>query len=186
MVTWQRSQNLHYTKGRFTLMVITGTTMFYLQVKPLQLNWRSSTRSKVKSTYAPFPNKLYGRDLTVCQVTRVASKWLPAEIPRSCHYNDVIMSAMASQITSLTSVYSTVYSGIKAPRHCLSEGNSPLTGEFPAQRASNEEDASIRWHHHVRHGFYTNPSHFTRNFVDKMIWGHTLGRQMYLPSLNYD
>ena len=27
------------------------------------------------------------------------------------HYNDVIMSAMASQITSLTSVYSTVYSG---------------------------------------------------------------------------
>ena len=30
---------------------------------------------------------------------------------RSCHYNDVIMSAMASQITSLTIVYSTVYSG---------------------------------------------------------------------------
>ena len=27
------------------------------------------------------------------------------------HYNDVIMSAMASQITSLTSVYSNVYSG---------------------------------------------------------------------------
>ena len=28
-----------------------------------------------------------------------------------CHYNDVIMSAMASQITSLTFVYSAVYSG---------------------------------------------------------------------------
>ena len=27
------------------------------------------------------------------------------------HYNDVIMSTMASQITSLTIVYSTVYSG---------------------------------------------------------------------------
>ena len=38
------------------------------------------------------------------------------------HYNDVIMGAMVSQITSLTIVYSTVYSGadqrkIKAPRH---------------------------------------------------------------------
>ena len=28
-----------------------------------------------------------------------------------CHYNDVIMSTIASQITSLTIVYSTVYSG---------------------------------------------------------------------------
>ena len=28
-----------------------------------------------------------------------------------CYYNDVIMSSMASQITSLTIVYSTVYSG---------------------------------------------------------------------------
>ena len=38
------------------------------------------------------------------------------------HYNDVIMTAMPSQITSLTIVYSTVYSAqikenIKAPRH---------------------------------------------------------------------
>ena len=28
-------------------------------------------------------------------------------------------------------------------------GNSPGTGEFPTQRASNAENASIRWHHHV-------------------------------------
>ena len=44
------------------------------------------------------------------------------------HYSDVIMGAMASQITSLTIVYSTVYSGpdqnIKAPHHW------PLCGEF--------------------------------------------------------
>ena len=45
------------------------------------------------------------------------------------HYNDVIMGAMASQITSLAIVYSTVYSGtdernIKALRHW------PLCGEF--------------------------------------------------------
>ena len=33
------------------------------------------------------------------------------------HYNDVIMDAMASQITSLTIVYSTVYSGAGQRKH---------------------------------------------------------------------
>ena len=31
----------------------------------------------------------------------------------------------------------------------LCEGNSPGTGEFPAQRASNAENTSIWWRHHV-------------------------------------
>ena len=31
----------------------------------------------------------------------------------------------------------------------LCEGNSPVTGEFPAQRASNAERVSIWWRHHV-------------------------------------
>ena len=49
------------------------------------------------------------------------------------HYNDVIMGAMASQITSLAIVYSTVYSdqikeNIKAPRHW------PLWWEFTGYR----------------------------------------------------
>ena len=30
-------------------------------------------------------------------------------------------------------------------------GNSPVTGEFPAQMASNSENVSIWWHHRVRH-----------------------------------
>ena len=34
-----------------------------------------------------------------------------------CHYDDVIMDAMASQITSLTLVYSTVYSGTDQRKH---------------------------------------------------------------------
>ena len=33
------------------------------------------------------------------------------------YYNDVIMSAMASQITSLTIVYSTIYSGVDQRKH---------------------------------------------------------------------
>ena len=54
------------------------------------------------------------------------------------------MNKMASQITSLTIVYSTVYSGkmkenIKAPRHWPLCGKFTETGEFPAQKASNAE-----------------------------------------------
>ena len=57
------------------------------------------------------------------------------------------MSAMASQITSLMIVYSTVYSGadektseIRVTGRC--EANSPVSGEFPAQRASSAENVS--------------------------------------------
>ena len=62
------------------------------------------------------------------------------------HYSDVIMSVMASQITSLTIVYSTVYSRCRSKKTSklrvtgLFAGNSPVTGEFPAQRASNAEN----------------------------------------------
>ena len=65
------------------------------------------------------------------------------------------MSSMASQITSLTIAYFTVYSrrrSKKTSKLCvtgLCEGNSPVTGEFPAQRASNAENVSIWWRHHV-------------------------------------
>ena len=31
---------------------------------------------------------------------------------------------------------------------CLCAGNSPVSGEFPAQRASKAENVSIWWHHH--------------------------------------
>ena len=34
---------------------------------------------------------------------------------------------------------------------CLCAGNSPVTGEFPAQRASNAENVSIWWRHHGQH-----------------------------------
>ena len=65
------------------------------------------------------------------------------------------MGAIASQITSLTIVYSTVYPDADQRKHQSSAslafyvGNSPGTGEFPAQMASNAENVSIWWRHHV-------------------------------------
>ena len=86
-------------------------------------------------------------------------RWGPMDHPHrwfpiAKHYNDVIMSAMASQITSLTIVYSIVYSDADQRKHQSSaslafvRGNSPVTGEFPAQRTSNAENVSVWWHHH--------------------------------------
>ena len=46
---------------------------------------------------------------------------------------------------------------------CLCEGNSLVTGEFPSQRASNAENVSIRWRHHIFleiQGQQQNQSHF--------------------------
>ena len=79
------------------------------------------------------------------------------------HYNVVIMRAMASQIISLTIVYSTVYSDANRRKHqssaslALCEGNSPVTGEFSALRASNAENVSNWWRHYgVQLAYFLN------------------------------
>ena len=63
------------------------------------------------------------------------------------------MGAIAFQITSLTIVYSTVNSEADQRKHqsslSLAFVNSPETGESPAQMASNAENVSIWWRHHV-------------------------------------
>ena len=57
------------------------------------------------------------------------------------------MTAVASQITSFTVVYSIVYSDADQRKH---QNSASLAdpGEFPAQRASNAENVSIWWRHH--------------------------------------
>ena len=66
-------------------------------------------------------------------------------------YCDVIMSVMVSQITSVVCsiVGSSAEEDIKALHHWLLWGDSPVAGEFPAQKASNMENVSIWWRHHV-------------------------------------
>ena len=63
------------------------------------------------------------------------------------------MGAIASQIPSLTIVYSTVYSGVDQRKDESSASlafvrGSTGTDEFPAQMASNAENVSIWWRHH--------------------------------------
>ena len=98
-----------------------------------------------------------------------------SEMP-SRHYCDVIMGAMAPQITSLTVVYSTVYSSpdkkktskLRVTGLCL--GNSPVTGEFPVQRVSNAENVSIWWRHHdIRKGADWTLTHQSRVTINYAI-----------------
>ena len=87
------------------------------------------------------------------------------------HYIDTIMGAMTSQITSLTIVCSTVYSRRRSKKTSklrvtgLCARNSPVTGEFPAQRTSNTETVSIWWRHH-------DLNQSTKTFIQNviMIW----------------
>ena len=112
---------------------------------------RGTHRGPVNSPHKwPVTRKMFPFDdviimNTVCRLLRfivVLFHTYPCCLPGLHHlyYNAVIMSAMASQVTSLTIFYSTVYSG-------TDERN--ITGEFPAQRASNAENVSIWWRHHV-------------------------------------
>ena len=89
------------------------------------------------------------------------------------HYNDVRISPMASQVTSLAIVCSTVFSGADQRKHQRKHQSSaslafvqgihrwPVTGEFPAQRpvtrsfgvffgVANAENVSIWWPHYGR------------------------------------
>ena len=70
------------------------------------------------------------------------------------------MTTLASQITSLTIVYSIVYSGVDKKKRQSSASLAfvrgihrdwwiPGTGEFPVQGASNAESVSIWWCHHA-------------------------------------
>ena len=60
---------------------------------------------------------------------------------------------MASKITGVSIVYQSVCSGANYRKSKLrvtglGEENSPVTGEFPAHRASYAENVNIWWSHH--------------------------------------
>ena len=86
------------------------------------------------------------------------------------------------QITSLVIVYLTGFffrhwskktSKLRVTDLC--EGKSPVTGEFPAQRANNAENVSIWWRHHVQIHWTHVPHHSRFNTLDpstfsKQVW----------------
>ena len=92
-------------------------------------------------------------ETTIAQVHWFPSNFFAVMI--GCpHYRDGKMGPMASLITDVSIVYLywTVCLGadkkIKTPRHWPLR-REPITSGFPSQRASNAENVSIWWRHHV-------------------------------------
>ena len=135
----------------FKEIFITGCTRSCQNDNFLCSQWRKFPQNDdvfitvfVRCAYSMSPSLQVFNDISSLISLRLLAAW---------GYNDVIMTTMASEITSLTVVYSTVYSpikeNIKALRHWPLCGEFTGTGEFHAQRASYAENVSIWWRHHV-------------------------------------
>ena len=88
------------------------------------------------------------------------------------HYNDVIMSAMTSQITSLMIVYSIVYSGVCQREHQIPASLSFVRGihRWPVnsphkEQINNAENASIWWRHHESWYYARNDKQLMRDKI---------------------
>ena len=112
------------------------------------------------------------------------------------------MSAMVSQITSLTIVYPSVYSG--AEKHQSSASLAFARGihrwpvNYPAQKASNAETASIWWRHHgiytarvwssqvlaVHNGFHCESVSSSHNNTRRYLLSVTFDLRVYWDSLS--
>ena len=93
------------------------------------------------------------------------------------------MGMVASQITSLTIVYSTVYSDADQRKHQSSASLAFVPGEFPAQMASNAENVSIWWRNHETFG------HIALGWINIIpccapIYPSTLGKGGNFSNLN--
>ena len=97
-------------------------------------------------------------------------------VTSTLHYNDVTMSAMASQITSLTTVYSTVYSGTNQRKHQSSASLAFVIGihrwpvnyphKGPVTRKIFPLDDVIMWTERVRRGVGVWGSCLWRNLIE--------------------
>ena len=84
----------------------------------------------------------------------IPSQWFGVLVDVWNHYSDVIIGAMASPVTASHCLLNRLFrrrskktSKLRITGPCA--GNSPVTGEFPAQMANSAENVSICWRHHV-------------------------------------
>ena len=96
-----------------------------------RVNWSQDIdyHSVVPST--PSSSKIEIRHFTIVEYNRYWYIQIHGSVNwtcQPCHYNDVIMTTVASQITSLTVVYSTVYSDADQRKHKSSASLAFLWG----------------------------------------------------------
>ena len=153
-IHYERLHNHNKAKHNKTVCIFLGIYCRYLehllwnwhQVNATRPHWWLISQQLVPSTSSC---------LNQCWPVYYSILWLASYLGHF-HYNDIIMGPMASQITSLM-IFSLSRlfrwrSKKTSKLHVtdLCAGNSPVTGEFPTQMASDAENVSIGWRHHVR------------------------------------
>ena len=117
-----------------------------------------------KSTYIMCLCQLLGIGVSYCNSVSLELYWnmyfiMDQYILCFYHYIDIIMSLIASQITSISIVCSTICSDIDQRKHESSmspafvAGIHQLTNGFPSLGASNMGNVSIWWFHYGRKSF---------------------------------
>ena len=121
-------------------------------------------RSRLIETVGP--HRMPTTRLTESQ-TRLASYRL---FIKCSHYNDVILSAMASQITSLTIVYSNVYSGADQRKHQSSASLASVRGIHRWPANSTHKEPVTRKMFLLDDVFMEGFHMFTVHFCSSDIW----------------
>ena len=114
-------------------LVVTNqwTWPWALNISGLKLNGCHFAEAIFKMHLVDWKPLYFESDFTdVCSLWSIANRLVLAQV---IHYNDVIMNMMVFQITSLTIVYSTVYSGEDQRKH-QAPCHWPLCGEFTGDR----------------------------------------------------
>ena len=132
-----------------------------------------------------------------CFVYSTISMWCCFVFLLNKHYNDVIMGAIACQITSLTIVYSTVYSGADERKHqssaSLAFGPANSPHQWPVTRKMfSFDDFIMKFYQSVYASLYvqhwirlwlvacTTPSHYMNQYWFLVNW--TLGTNCQLDT----
>ena len=87
-------------------------------------------------------------------------KYICITLPLKCyHYNGIIMGikSPASRLFTQAFIQVQIKENIKLCITGLCVGNSPVTGEFLGQRASNAKNVSIWWRHHDMNMWHVSP-----------------------------
>ena len=172
----------HHTTATPTSSAANGHFLLLVNAWPSSMPWFCCALFRWKSRDSATPT-IYGWGWGFKHVY---------ELVNLRHYSDVIMSAMASQITRITIVYPSVYSGADQRKRSklrvtgLCEGKSPVSGEFPAQRAINAKNVSIWLRHHELPNFQywmkiVSFSVWVKYFVWNVKWNLSNTTQNILP-----
>ena len=149
---WFKIHNLHSRKWIWKCHLQKGSHLFRLQC----FNIIDHNRDNVPwygtiLAGTVFYNNIYNAEQTqsASRMTFVFLFEIHFFITMTSYWGRWHLKSQASPLFTQVFIQAQIKKTSKLHITGLCEGNSPVIGEFPAQRASDEENVSIWWRHHV-------------------------------------